>query len=97
MKYPFRFIGPQVGDKVFWVRIRWTNPDSQEETIEIVESKIVKILDAYDWAPREKYEEREEFCVFYDIEDFESYSLTFGDDLFLTREEAEEFIKTCNQ
>lgn len=91
--YPFRFEGPKVGDSVFWVCVTVMN-----DVPEILETKIVGVHDSYDFMPRTDEDlPRETWCIFYDVEDYPYSSLTFGDDLFLTREEAEDYIRDCKE
>jgi hypothetical protein len=85
-KYPFRFVGPKVGDTAFWVCAE------DGETSQVEETTIVGVIDAYDFMVRDNEDERKNYAMFYDIEDFQYHSLTYGDDLFLTKEDAEKYI-----
>jgi hypothetical protein len=94
MKYPFRFEGPKIGDTVYWACITYENPEDEIGKLEVIASKICGVLDSYDFAARTSQDPpRETWAIFYDIEDFEPHSLRFGDELFLTEEEAWESFK----
>ena len=84
-EYPFRFVGPKVGDKIWW---NYLEVVDGVDTVSTSQATIVGVSDAYDWQVRGPEEKREDFVVFYDIDEYRPHSLVFGDELFLTEEEA---------
>lgn len=87
-KYPFRFEGPNIGDTAYWICVEGKN----ENASKILEVIIEQIQDAYDFAPRQdKF--KEDWCIFYWINLYPNSAFTFGHDLFLTKEDAELYIK----
>ncbi len=92
MNYPFRFDGVNIGDKVFWVC--WEGLTNNQKQV-IVETTITHKSDSFDFAPRDTNDPKqakENWCIFYYIEHFDDHGLRFGDDLFLTKEEAEKYV-----
>ena len=93
-KYPFRFKGPKIGDIVWWVCDDW---ETGKPIPTVIESKIVYIEDSFTFAERDlsdPTQTEENWCIFYAIKDWPNGNLTFGNDLFLTKDEAELYLKT---
>lgn len=85
MEYPFRFDTPKIGDKCWFVAQSGVH-----------EATIVDKHDHFFNTPNNRSETdiQENFLIDYWIDLYEYHGLTFGQDLFLTQDEAEnEFEK----
>lgn len=103
-KYPFRFEGPKVGDKCFAIFIDENNKLIVEETsiTEVIDDSYhVKTDKEGKWLVDKngKYvtyrsKNYKDYSIGYYVDNFESgHSLYFGEDLFLTRKDAEQSLK----
>lgn len=82
-KYPFRFEGPKVGDKVWFAcEERITGSEGP------IEVTITEVYDMYDMYQQPESGRREDFLIDYFIDAYPYHGLAFGLELYLTKEDA---------
>jgi hypothetical protein len=92
VKYPFRFEGPKVGDIVYSSITTWPEGSGDEGVTTVEEVEIVHVDDSFCWQERDLSDPRNaqhNWGIFYWVKDGPGHGMTFGDELFLTKEEVE--------